>query len=79
MTSTFLSLIVISGIMSGLMGIVLVLLGNMVGIDFTRNKSYILNSESLINFIKNDDRVVGYHAGQLANIGIQMRQLIKEV
>lgn len=64
MTATFLSLIVISGIMSGLIeGSIISFrekdLGDLV-ISPLENKNYILNTESILNTLKNDNRVVGY-------------------
>lgn len=75
MTATFLALIVISGIMSGLIE------GSIVSFrekDFgdiivtpLDDKTYILNSENIINTLKSDDRVVGYSPRYSANGSIE--------
>ncbi len=64
MTATFLSLIVVSGIMSGLIeGSIISFrekdLGDLV-ISPLDNKKVILNSTAMMNLLKKDDRVVGY-------------------
>lgn len=64
MTATFLALIVISGVMSGLIeGSIISFrekdLGDLV-ISPLDNKSVILNSSSIINVLKNDNNVAGY-------------------
>ena len=71
MTATFLALIVISGIMSGLIE------GSIISFrekDFgdvivspLDNKTYISNTENIINVLKNDDRVLGYSPRYSAN------------
>ncbi|MEI6352384.1 MAG: FtsX-like permease family protein [Candidatus Nomurabacteria bacterium] len=64
MTATFLALIVVSGVMSGLIeGSVISFrekdLGDLV-ISPLDNKSVILNASDMIDLIKKDDRVAGY-------------------
>ena len=64
MTATFLSLIVISGILSGLIeGSIISFREKSLGDIFISpldKKTYIVNSENIIKVLKNDDRILGY-------------------